>query len=556
MEQAKKMAAEGFRGHQHGDTTSDDPQRSAPADQMQDPGAVEREGGSADDLDEERHLDNEAAAARDYLEASAAVDAARSLLAAGVAAGASGDAQEAILGAAWAPRLASIARHDGVAERFVREVVRHLDDDAAARLGSAHPALARPASHALAAQARADAVGALEQREAALREREDSARALATVAAEMLSRDQDSGEPQQAFPVILWDDATAQADEAPVIDGMISRGDLCAWYGAPKSGKTFLGVHAAACIGYGRPFFGHAVDPGLVIYVAAEMGGRAQRRALAWRHGYADYLGEARREATPVAIIPRVVNLMDTRAVNSLLDTALALIDRLGKAPRLVVVDTLARSLIGGDENTAKDMGLAVAAAMRMRDRLGLATLLIHHSGKDVTKGARGSNALLAAVDMQLRVEKAGEGRHLFEVEDSRNGDEGIRRAFTLPVVELVPANATTGRQAISTCYVAEGGEAQAASRSARVEPTGATQRIVLQVVREVVAEYGEPVPPTSTIPPGRRWVKTETVIARAADRLPGEPEGFRARGTVKRTLKSLQAGGFIGSQAGHVWAN
>lgn len=67
--------------------------------------------------------------------------------------------------------------------------------------------------------------------------------------------------------------------------------------------------------------------------------------------------------------------------------------------PALVVIDTLARSAVGMNENDAKDMGLFVAFLDAIKIRLNCAVLVIHHSGKDQGRGARGSNALQGAMD-------------------------------------------------------------------------------------------------------------------------------------------------------------
>src|SRR5262249_54194631 len=66
---------------------------------------------------------------------------------------------------------------------------------------------------------------------------------------------------------------------------------------------------------------------------------------------------------------------------------------------RLVVIDTLARCLVGGDENSAQTMGMAVDVLYRVRDVLdGGTVVVLHHTGKDKLT-TRGSSALEAGVD-------------------------------------------------------------------------------------------------------------------------------------------------------------
>ena len=58
----------------------------------------------------------------------------------------------------------------------------------------------------------------------------------------------------------------------------------------------------------------------------------------------------------PFAIVPKVVNLLDELDVERLFATLDSLVATHGN-PVLVIVDTLARSMVGGDANSAQDMG-------------------------------------------------------------------------------------------------------------------------------------------------------------------------------------------------------
>jgi hypothetical protein len=99
--------------------------------------------------------------------------------------------------------------------------------------------------------------------------------------------------------------------------------------------------------------------------------------------------------------LPKAVSLLDLTAANALAE----LVAEIG--PRLVVLDTLARCMVGGDENTARDVGVAVESAEHIRRASGACVLLVHHSGKDVEAGARGSSALRAAVATEIECRHA-----------------------------------------------------------------------------------------------------------------------------------------------------
>jgi RecA-family ATPase len=65
----------------------------------------------------------------------------------------------------------------------------------------------------------------------------------------------------------------------------------------------------------------------------------------------------------------------------------------------------LARALVGGDENSAQDVGLAINVCDRVRDLTGAATLLVHHTSAEGSK-TRGSTALPGASDAMIKMTK------------------------------------------------------------------------------------------------------------------------------------------------------
>jgi hypothetical protein len=174
-----------------------------------------------------------------------------------------------------------------------------------------------------------------------------------------------------------------------LVDGLLPAGGSVCLYGAPGTGKSFVALHAALCVATGRPFFGRAVQRAPVLYAAAEGVAGLPGRVASWKryHGVDNRAG--------VRFITEPVNLLDDRSVARLL--ALAAMDK----PGFVVIDTLARSLPGGDENSADIMGRAVGAVARIQRETGASVLLVHHTGK-AGEVERGSTALRGAMDVML----------------------------------------------------------------------------------------------------------------------------------------------------------
>ncbi len=163
-------------------------------------------------------------------------------------------------------------------------------------------------------------------------------------------------------------------------------------FGPPEIGKSFLALGWAFAIAAAKSWHDREVNGGSVVYIAAEgRGGLKQRiRALQTHEGYsADH---------PLWFVDEPVNFMEPGDVKASIK---ALEARAGK-PALVVVDTLARCFVGGDENSAKDMGQFIHGVETVKRETGATVLAIHHTGKDERRGARGSSALLAAADTMI----------------------------------------------------------------------------------------------------------------------------------------------------------
>src|SRR5690606_1496170 len=98
----------------------------------------------------------------------------------------------------------------------------------------------------------------------------------------------------------------------------------------------------------------------------------------------------------------------------------------------LIVVDTLSRALAGGDENASTDMGALVRNVDALRRKVRAHIMLVHHSGKDRAKGARGHSLLRAATDTEIEISK-GE----IVVTKQRDIDGSFSRGFVLEPVEI-----------------------------------------------------------------------------------------------------------------------
>jgi hypothetical protein len=227
--------------------------------------------------------------------------------------------------------------------------------------------------------------------------------------------------------------AVIAAGSSPVLGGhwlvksLLPADALATVIGRPGSKKSFVVLDVALHLAFGIPWRGRKTMQCGVIYVGSESGSAGANRAHAWlRH-------HGREWPDSFLLSPVSLDLSTSTA------DAAALVDlaRL-RLPgcRLVVVDTLARNL-KGDENSGENMGALLANCEAIRQAMQCTVLLVHHLGKDATRGARGHSSLLGAVSCEVKVESPpGELTGQMTVTKQRDGADGLTLGFEArPVV-------------------------------------------------------------------------------------------------------------------------
>jgi KaiC/GvpD/RAD55 family RecA-like ATPase len=348
----------------------------------------------------------------------------------------------------------------------------------------------------------------------------------------------------KTFPVVWFSDAAMPEHSPALIKGLIDQGALAVVYGESGSGKTFFTQDMLLHVACGMAWRGRKVQRGLVVYVAAEAGSAILKRFIVWRERR---LGET-APRIPLLIVTRGPNLLDGIDVAALIEQLRALAAAASMPIAAVVFDTLSRSIPGGDENKPQDMTALVGVADQLRDELGAATVLVHHTGKDPAKGARGHSSLFAAADLVLAVADG-----CARVEKVRDGVAGERFAFRLEVIEM---GTDQDGDPITTCLVSVEGAAPPPPRRAE-DGLNAVGQVALRALREAVSEKGDAMPGTSTIPKGVRAVDLDQWREQFTLRY-GEDGKQRAGDAVRQAFKrgkeALLAARLVDISDPYVW--
>jgi len=240
--------------------------------------------------------------------------------------------------------------------------------------------------------------------------------------------------PPKHIQIEHWD----SIQDEPVkwlIDKVIPQGAFTALYGPPGSFKSFIALDIAHAIATGTPWMGREVsEAGAVLYIAGEgFGGIGARiKALKIHHNT--------ESGAPIYVVRHQLNLRSSiEDFNALVLAVEVLVQQSGIEFKQIVIDTLARAFGGGNENSSEDMGAFIVACGRIQEIVqGAGLMILHHSGKDATKGLRGHSSLLGAVDTELellRFEDSMKG--IVTISKQKDGADNDRIGFEMVTVEL-----------------------------------------------------------------------------------------------------------------------
>lgn len=208
---------------------------------------------------------------------------------------------------------------------------------------------------------------------------------------------EDWPEPSWLVPEVLPDEATVMM------------------FGPSRSFKSFLALDLALGLAYGKETFGHKREPVPTLFIAGESPrGLSRQRRPAWKLARE---AEGNGQFYMIKTMPSILNGGIAALREQLREQ--------GLKPRLIVIDTLAKAMAGMNENDARDAGAFIEGMEALRDEFGATILLIHHTGKDTDRGARGSSAFFNGFDAALEVERGKSGNTVaVSVRKMKDADE------------------------------------------------------------------------------------------------------------------------------------
>ena len=222
--------------------------------------------------------------------------------------------------------------------------------------------------------------------------------------------------------LLKWEDIMNMPDPTYIVDQAIPENGLVMIYGPYGAYKTFVGVDLLMAVAGGCPWMGLEVtDPGEVVYITPEGVSGFKWRITAWYKHRGANTGSLIRH---VNFLPRMPMFGDLEQVQGLHDLLR------GMHPKIIVLDTMAHAMAGMDENAQKDAGLFIARVMMLKRELDCTVVLIHHTGKDETRGARGASGIPAACDTVFEVTNPAANVVQVEMKKQKDGERWHRPRF------------------------------------------------------------------------------------------------------------------------------
>lgn len=237
---------------------------------------------------------------------------------------------------------------------------------------------------------------------------------------------EEAQKPTRILTVENFSDVKASFHNDHLIENWIDKKAFSVIYGDSNVGKTFVALSLAYSISTGTPWADNKSQQAGVIYVAAEASNGVRPRVVALRKHH-------NRNDIPAGIIASPVDLLHGQAdLKAIIASVQTWEQSTGNKCQLLIIDTLSRVLSGGDENSSTDMGALVKNIDALRDELNCHLMLVHHSGKNAAKGARGHSLLRAATDTEISVENG-----IIRATKQRDMEFAPQVPFELKSVEL-----------------------------------------------------------------------------------------------------------------------
>ena len=287
-----------------------------------------------------------------------------------------------------------------------------------------------------------------------------------------------------------------------IIKGVIAKGETSSWIGPPGAAKSALLIDLMTSAASGADWRDYrSKDRVGGVYFALERGQLAKRRLMA--HA----MRSKGPPNLPIAVASQIIDLLSPKCVAEIAETIRTAEAHYLCTVGVIVIDTYGKGIAagGGDENSAKDQNMTLANLRRVQALTGVHVALVGHTGKDETKGARGSNAHLGDVDLMVQIAVDDVGVRTATITKNNDGAEGVLTRFKLEIVTL---GIDEDGDDIATAIVSDN-QLDTEKENSRAK-LNKSQRKAMEMLERAIIDIGKPAPTSSAYPRGVTAVSVE----------------------------------------------
>jgi len=248
-----------------------------------------------------------------------------------------------------------------------------------------------------------------------------------------LKTDAPAAEHQSPFELQKLADAIVGEDAEFQIGTLIERGDIVSLFAKGGSGKTLFVIDLGIRFARGERVLGMETKRCKVLMLLIEAGRSGRRRFKAYCKGRGI---DARTLDDHFRLIKNPINLFSN---DHDLKRLVALLNDAKFRPDVIIIDTQIKTMPGAEENSSKDAGIWINHIQRLQALLDDPTVFpVAHTGKDESKGQRGSTAFTYNTEVALFFTKnKGEPFFNVEIDRARDRDPGDTYRFNIKSEEI-----------------------------------------------------------------------------------------------------------------------
>jgi len=267
------------------------------------------------------------------------------------------------------------------------------------------------------------------------------------------------------------------------VERLLTKGGTSVILAAPGAGKSFFALDLASCVATGRPWRDREAEQGGVIYVCLEgvTGFKNRIHAFRERGSFTDNC--------PFYLLEAPLNLLNDEHGGKLVEMIEQAAAESSMPVSLIIVDTLSRSMAGANENAGEDMTKMIATLQSVQSATGAHVSLVHHTGKDESRGARGHSSLNGAIDTEISLSRDARSK-IITATVTKQKDFECEGKFPFKLIPVQLGVDDRGREIVS-CVVEHLDESEAPQKQGR--PQAHAARVLLDLLPlEGVKEWKE----------------------------------------------------------------